>query len=361
MRASQYFSASYAEARQKFRDAATAVGARLLAEGNDRAKGPAGEALTTDFAWLGPADAKRVLVTVSATHGAEGFCGAGVQTGTFSSGAARELPHGTALLAVHAINPYGFAWIRRVTEDNVDLNRNFVAFGPSLPRNDDYDLLADAICPAEWTPAALTAAKTRLDAFGERHGAAALQRAITGGQYRHADGVFYGGAAPVWSHRAMLAIAQRHLAHAQRVAVIDYHTGLGPYGHGERIVTHPPASAGFTRARQWYGEDLTSTSLGTSRSSEISGDLLLGLEGALPHAEVTTMALEYGVRPLDETIDAVRADNWLHTRGRLDSPQGRDIKAMIRATFYGDADDWKDMIFEQAVDAQRRALRGLAG
>ena len=145
------------------------------------------------------------------------------------------------------------------------------------------------------------------------------------------------------------------------VAVIDYHTGLGPYGYGERIVTHPAGSAGFARARQWYGDNITSTSLGTSRSSEVTGDLMLGLEEALPEAEVTTMALEYGVRPLQETIDAVRADNWLHTRGRLDTPQGRDIKAMMRATFYGDADDWKDMIFEQAIDAQRRALRGLAG
>ena len=361
MGANQYFSASYAEARQKFRDAATAAGARLFAEGNERAQGPAGEALTTDLAWLGPADAKRVLVTVSATHGAEGFCGAGVQAGTFLSGAGRELPRGTALLAVHAINPYGFAWVRRVTEDNVDLNRNFITFTGALPRNEGYDALADAICPAEWTPAALAAAKARLDAFGERHGAAVLQRAITGGQYRHAEGVFYGGAAPVWSHHIVLAIAKRHLANAERVAVIDYHTGLGPYGHGERIVTHPPTSAGFSRARQWYGDNITSTSLGTSRSSEISGDLLQGIEEALPQAEVTTMALEYGVRPLDETIDAVRADNWLHTRGRLDSPQGRDIKAMIRATFYGDADDWKDMIFEQAVDAQRRALRGLVG
>jgi Protein of unknown function (DUF2817) len=361
MGASQYFSASYAEARAKFYDAAKATDARLFSYANNHARGPGGEPLTTDLAWLGPADAKRVLVTVSATHGAEGFCGAGVQTGTFLSGAARELPHGAALLAVHAINPSGFAWVRRVTEDNVDLNRNFVAFTAPLPRNEGYDRLADAICPAEWTPPALAEAKARLDAFGASHGAAALQRAITGGQYNHADGVFYGGEAPVWSHRTILAIAKRHLAHAERVAVIDYHTGLGPYGHGERIVTHAPASAGFARARQWYGENITSTSLGTSRSSEISGDLLQGLEDALPHAEVTTMALEYGVRPLDETIDAVRADNWLHTRGRLDSPQGRDIKAMIRATFYGDADDWKDMIFEQAIDAQRRAFRGLVG
>jgi hypothetical protein len=361
MGANQYFASSYAEARQKFRDAAMAAGAQLQAEANDRAQGPAGEALTTDIAWLGPADAKRVLVTVSATHGAEGFCGAGVQTGTFRSGAARDLPRGTALLAVHAINPYGFAWVRRVTEDNVDLNRNFIAFSAPLPRNDGYDLLADAICPVEWDQAALATAKARLDEYGARNGAAALQRAITGGQYSHADGIFYGGRAPGWSRRTILAIAARHLAAAERVAVIDYHTGLGPYGYGERIVTHPAGSAGFARARQWYGDNITSTSLGTSRSSEVTGDLMLGLEEALPEAEVTTMALEYGVRPLQETIDAVRADNWLHTRGRLDTPQGRDIKAMMRATFYGDADDWKDMIFEQAIDAQRRALRGLAG
>jgi hypothetical protein len=59
-------------------------------------------------------------------QGGEGLGGAGIQTGSFRSGVARELPPDTALLAVHAINPYGFAWMRRVTEGNVDLNRNVV-------------------------------------------------------------------------------------------------------------------------------------------------------------------------------------------------------------------------------------------
>jgi len=30
-------------------------------------------------------------------------------------------------------------------------------------------------------------------------------------------------------------------------------------------------------------------------------------------------------------------------------------------TFYGDRDDWKSMIFEQALAAQRNALCGLTG
>ena len=356
-----HFSRDYAEARGKFLDRARAVRARIGSYGNDRAKGPAGEALSTDIAWLGPEGASRVLVTVSATHGAEGFCGAGVQSGSLDRAFAAALPADTALLAIHAINPYGFAWLRRVTEENVDLNRNFVAHDRALPRNDGYVELADALCPAEWSDAALARARERLEDYGRRHGAALLQKAITGGQYSHADGIFFGGAEATWSRRTALRIAAEHLARARRVAVIDYHTGLGPYGHGEKIVVHRQGSAGLARARDWYGDAITSTALGTSQSADVVGDLLSGLEAALPDAEVTGLALEFGVRPYDETIDAVRADNWLHHHGSLDSAQGRVLKAQMRAVFYGDADDWKAMIFEQAMDAQRRALKGLAG
>ena len=101
--------------------------------------------------------------------------------------------------------------------------------------------------------------------------------------------------------------------------------------------------------------------LGTSRSADVMGDMLTGLERALPQAEVTGMALEFGVRPWQETLDAIRADNWLHLHGSIASKQGRDIKAVMRDSFYGDAADWKDMVFEQAMYAQRRALHGLTG
>jgi hypothetical protein len=359
MNPSAHFSRDYAEARGKFRDAARDAGARLFTYAHEGTQGPGGEALATDLAWLGPRDASRLLATISATHGAEGFCGAGIQAGSLRTRLA--LPPDTALVAIHAINPYGFAWVRRVTEENVDLNRNFVAHGGTLPHNEGYVELAEALCPAEWSEAAQRRTRAILADYGKRHGAALLQRAITGGQYTHADGIFYGGAAPTWSRQTALAIAREHLSRARKLAVIDYHTGLGPYGHGEKIIIHPPASAGFARARDWYGDNITSTSLGTSKSADVVGDLLSGVEAALPGAEFTGMALEYGVLPVDETIDAVRADNWLHHHGALDSRQGRDIKAQMRATFYGDVDEWKALIFEQAMDAQRRALAGLAG
>src|SRR5258708_37266661 len=112
MKTSEYFSADYAEARRKFREAAQGAGARVESRVNDAARGPAGEALATDVAWLGPKDAARVLVTISGTHGAEGFAGAGIPTGSFLASVARELPQATALPAIHAINPHGFASMR---------------------------------------------------------------------------------------------------------------------------------------------------------------------------------------------------------------------------------------------------------
>ena len=38
---------------------------------------------------------------------------------------------------IHALNPFGFAHLRRANEDNVDLNRNFVDHeGGNYPEND---------------------------------------------------------------------------------------------------------------------------------------------------------------------------------------------------------------------------------
>src|SRR5436305_1395624 len=91
------FAKDYAEARARFRDAATRAGGAFASYPNP-GRGPDGEALATDIAWFGPRDAGRVLAIMSGTHGVEGFCGSGIQVSTLDGGFARELPADTALL-----------------------------------------------------------------------------------------------------------------------------------------------------------------------------------------------------------------------------------------------------------------------
>ena len=58
-------------------------------------------------------------------------------------------------------------------------------------------------------------------------------------------------------------------------------------------------------------------------------------------------------------MNAVRADNWLYVHGEVDSPLGSDIKAQIRAAFYQEKDDWKDMVVERGHYVMKRMLRCL--
>src|ERR1044072_8377781 len=111
MNASQHFRPTYAAARAAFHAAATARGLKVQSHRNP-VMGAEGEELTTDVATLGPADASRLLIVVSGTHGAEGFCGSGIQVGWLAAN--HPLPADTAILFVHAINPDGFSHVRRV-------------------------------------------------------------------------------------------------------------------------------------------------------------------------------------------------------------------------------------------------------
>ena len=354
------FSESYAEARAKFCAAAAAAGGAIRSWLNPHSLDPDGGKLYLDTARFGPADADKMVVMISSTHGVEGHCGSGAQIAWLRTGGPAKLPKDTGALLVHAINPYGFAWTRRVNEDNVDLNRNFVDHDRGYPRNEGYLALADALLPRDWSAECLAESQRVLEAYAQKHGAFALQGAISGGQYSHPDGIFFGGLKPTWSNRTIRAIAREELGRTRRVAVIDYHTGLGPFGHGELICTVPPTAKSYKRARTWYGEELTSPEGGTSSSAIVTGAMTDAFPQELPDAEVTSVAIEYGTYPVPDVLSAVRADNWLHQRGDLASPVGKTIKADMKERFFPAGDKWREMVWTRADQTIGWALEGLA-
>ena len=354
----RFFPNSFAQGRSRFREAAQAAGARLSSHAHP-ARGPSGEPLSTETAWLGPADAGRLLLCMAGTHGAEGFCGSGIQSGWLESGSFTRLPVDTAVLLVHAINPYGFAWVRRVNEGNIDLNRNFIDHAKPAPDSPRYRVLRDAICPSAWSAESEAGVKQVFAAYAAEHGAMALQEAIMHGQYFDAEGVCFGGTGASWSNRTLRTILKPHAGHVRKFAFIDLHTGLGPYGYGEIISNHWAGDTGNDRVQAWYGTEATSADDGSSTSTAISGDTHIGVQHSLRRAEGTGITLEYGTVPVEAMMNAIRADNWLHVHGDLASSQGREIKAEIRSAFYPEKADWKDMVFNRAVDVLQRTMRGL--
>jgi hypothetical protein len=355
----QRFSQSYQEARTKFLAAADACGLDVQPHVHPML-GRDGETLAMDVVLDGPRDSKSLLIVSSACHGVEGYCGSGVQTmllqdAAFRSAAARA--H-VAVLYIHALNPYGFSWWRRTTQENVDLNRNFHDFSQPLPANPGYDELAAALVPPSWPPS--DEVDAIIQRFAATHGMAALQAAISGGQYDHPQGVFYGGRNPTWSHATLRHVLQDHATRCTRMGWIDLHTGLGPSGVGERIFACRDDAAALQRARAWWGSSVTSIYDGSSSSAPLQGLMWLTAYQECAQAEYTGMALEFGTLPIMQMMNALRADQWAENHPDAPAAQLAQIKRQTRDAFYPDTDEWKSRIAEQALDAAHGAVRGLA-
>jgi hypothetical protein len=294
----QCFGADYSDARGKFLEAcASAMG--KVESIKHPLRGPSGEELYVDVAMFGNTGANKSLVLISGTHGVEGFCGSGAQVDLLRRGEVASLPRDVAVLMIHAINPYGFAWIRRTTHENIDLNRNWIDFSQPLPDNPDYSAMSEALVPHEWDSDSNCKADALIAEFALKNGADAFVRAVTRGQYHFPNGLHYGGKAPCWSRVTLSEIYRRYLSNATDVGIIDYHTGLGPWGFADKITTSRRDSAEFRRVAQWYGSGFMSEIDASSSAVSVTGDGLTAVSRLLPDKRITAIALEVGTIPFD--------------------------------------------------------------
>jgi hypothetical protein len=359
MPVAEYFSADYASARERFRAAAARAAAVATSYLLPDHKGPGGEALTSDVARLGAPDALTALLVIAGTHGVECLAGSGCLVGLLEDRLHDALPPSGCLLLLHAINPYGFAWLRRVTEEGVDLNRNFVDFSKPLPSSEAYEKLHAWLVPKGWEGDIRREADAALAVHAQQHGMAALQAAITAGQYTRPGGLFYGGIRETWSARTLLRVLAEVLPPTvRRLAVLDLHTGLGPAAYGEPILDASDSRA-RERALRWYGPDVRDLAAGESVSARLTGTMAQGIERARPDLELTFIGLEFGTRPVLDVLTALRADHWLHLHGGPHAAAAAQIRQQMREAFYSEAAAWKAAVYGRTADLAYRALRGL--
>lgn len=348
------FATDYPSARRRFLEALESVAPDLLVEHKSiehPLAGPDGSALFCDWALLSrsPAPAE-LLVLISGTHGVEGFAGSAIQCDLLPlfGELLRDRPT-LGVLVIHALNPWGFAWLRRCDHEGIDINRNFVDFDAGLPNNAFY---------AKWHPAIKNG-----DTEDEALLAALHRPEITRGQYQFASGLFFGGQGPSWSRR-LLEKECRHplFAEAHRLAVIDLHTGLGPYGYGEVINDHPASSVGFALAQSWYGGNACSTELGQSISTPKQGLLdyfwhrRVGKRGCF-------VTLEFGTYPLRQLlltlVAELRYDNRCRKEDTTRSPAAPEA-ASLRDFFYPHDASWQHMVLLRARHVASLAISGLS-
>lgn len=302
-----FFSPDYLTARNRFRDAAQRAGATLDALALD-ARGPRQEDLTIDIARLGARGARRVLLHTSGLHGVEAFAGSAVHLAVLADPPA--LPAGCELVLVHALNPYGMAWLRRANENNVDLNRNF------LRQNERWDG-APALYPRldpllnPPSPPARDRFRLRLALLALRYGPQAVKQAIAEGQYQFPRGLFFGGRSLEPGPRRYLDWLRHHLAPAEHLFALDFHTGLGRPGESTLILEPGTGATPAAALSLALGKPLVDPAAGQAMF-RIRGGMGAALPQVLPDARIDFVLQEIGTRPALAVLQALREENRCH-------------------------------------------------
>jgi|SRR6185369_6954265 len=356
-----FFSPDYATARQRFREAAQAAGWTLESHPIGCAA-PDGGDLTVDAAFSGSNPDGKVLVLSSGLHGVEGFFGSAVQLALLQRWKGREprvqYPK-VQCLFLHALNPYGFAWLRRVNEHNVDLNRNFLLPGEAYRGAPAGYAALDGLLnprtpPPRWEPFRLKA----LWAVA-RSGMRALKEAVATGQYDFPQGLFFGGAGPEPGHVLLARHLPRWLAAARDVVHLDLHAGLGRRGACKLIVDHALTGEQKARLTRWFGagsfEDAQARDVGYASRGSLGPWLVSrGLAGRYLQAFA-----EYGTGSALDVIAGLRAENRAHHWGAPDAPARREAKARLKELFCPDSAAWRERVLEHACGLAESAARGL--
>ncbi len=350
------FCANYAIARDRFRQGAIGRGCRLE-EYAIAQTSPDGEALTVDVAILGSDRAERVVVVSSGLHGVEGFFGSAVQAALLEEHLVGwNPPPRAALLFLHALNPYGFAWGRRCNEDNIDLNRNFLCPGEEYAGSPEKYALFNPFFNPTSPPSRFEPFLVKAIALILRYGIAALKDTLPVGQYDFPKGLFFGGHRPSKTCEILDANLPRWLGNATDVLHVDFHTGLGKKATYKLYINK---SADWQRL-QWlaekFGADKVESIDPAGNAYEIRGGLGTWCEAKFPQCHYNFLTAEFGTYPIIPVVEALRAENRAHFWGQADDSACQWARGRLVEVFAPADKNWRDFVVSQGVDLVQRAI-----
>ena len=312
--------------------------------------------MSTDVAWLGSARPRRALVISSGLHGIEGFVGSAIQLQILASQPVLE--NESALVLVHALNPWGMSWLRRTNRQNVDLNRNLLPPGQAWAgAPDGYYKLTDLLNPP--TPPANDGFIWRAVLRILRFGFAPLKEAVLFGQYEFPEGLFFGGRSLQPELRWYSQWVPESFGAAEYVLAIDLHSGIGPWAKDTLFYRHSDEADRTVRLSTALGRRLEVEEDSGSVGYPIGGGIAAGFVRLLPRVNVDFITQDFGtVNPLF-ALAALRQENRWHHYGAGDIFGA--AKAQLREVFCPSSEKWRQSVLDRAGELTARAINWMQG
>lgn len=314
MSASHWFSDSYQEASLRFINQVEKlknIGHDVLHERlNIGLYGPSSEELAIDIAVIGSLDSKKMFLYSSGVHGVEGFSGSAIQLSILDQ-LSREKPFNNyCIVFIHTVNPYGMAWYRRVNENNVDLNRNFISEGTKYDGEPDGYKLIDYFLNPKSTP-------KKIDWFFFisgwylvlKYGFNNIKQWIAQGQYTRPSSLQYGGDKMQTGPTLIVEWLKKNISNIKSAVAVDLHTGLGPSGYDTILTPDDVSPKDYNILKEIYQDHVSPLNPNEGVGYRVIGDLHSGITSYFSDIKWIYVTQEFGTFSPMTVFKSLRAEN----------------------------------------------------
>jgi hypothetical protein len=232
----KYFTESYEESQRAYFKLSSELSEEFESVVNGKIHVPSmiDSNLFIDYCYIPQKNADKIMIMVSGIHGTEGYIGSAMQQLFVEEYLDQNFTEKSALLLIHGMNPYGFKYNRRVTENNVDLNRNsHVDSVIFLNKNPGYEMVDHIINPKK--PVNLKDPLHKYFVFYAfkmifQKGMNTLRQAIMQGQYSTPRGIYFGGKAFEPQITKVNELLDSICKPYNTIFALDVHSGYGERG-----------------------------------------------------------------------------------------------------------------------------------
>lgn len=322
--------------------------------------------LTIDICYIPSiGDSSKLLVISSGVHGIEGYTGSAIQIMMMHELIPEIKGNRPGILLIHGVNPYGFKYKRRVTENNVDLNRNS-SIGSELydTENSGYADLFDFVNPSKpasedniynkffYAVAIAKIAKSSMPV---------LRQAVLQGQYEFPKGLYFGGEKQEPQIALLKDFLPNYFNSFSKILHIDLHTGYGEIGklhlfanpvENDNLKTYTTdVFKGFQI--DWGDSDDFYT---------VNGDFCSFIGAINPDATFISMPFEYGTLNSQETFGSLHSiqKTILENQGIQhtfkNNKQEEKIKSSFVEMYYPSEPEWRSFVIEQSREILKISL-----
>jgi hypothetical protein len=301
----------------------------------------------------------KTLVLTSGIHGAEAGTGAAVQQHFINKIYPKYInKENTSVLIVHSLNPYGFRNFRRVTENNVDLNRNFGKTKELFnTKNEGYPKIASLLNPN--TTADTSDIGNRFFLFKAIYniatkGMGPLKQAALQGQYEFPEGIYFGGQDFEPLRKPLDSLFIDKVGNSKKVLLVDLHTGYGERGKLHLFPSDPKNE----RVKKLTENIFSGYQIDWASNDDfytVTGELSTHICDLFPKLEdCVPMVFEYGTLNSQTTMGAIESihrtilENQGHWNGYADEKQKEIIKANYREMFFPSSGKWRTKVIQDS-------------